>query len=61
MTIKEVQKLVKKLELLEYAYQTIGDEWSSYPYIRDLLRDKLIQERAWLVESINGQVIEVEA
>jgi len=60
MTIKEVQKLAKKLELLDYAYESVGDEWSSYPYIRDLLRDKIIQERAWLVETVNGQTIEVE-
>jgi len=61
MTIAEIHKLAKKLEMLDYAYETIGEQWYTYPYIRDILRDKIIHERAWLIDSVNGQVIEVES
>jgi len=60
MTIEEVQKLAKKLERLDQAYSRIGNCWSEDQYIRDLLRDKIIQEKAWLLDSVAGQIIEVK-
>jgi len=60
MTLKEIRKVISKLDKLERAHDRLGDEWHHDPYIRDILRDKLKEERQWIVTLINGEVIEVE-
>ena len=60
MKLKEIQKLTKKLELLDHAYERIDNDWSHYPYVRDILKDKLLEEKDWILKSIEGQIIEVE-